>query len=62
MRITERIYAYDLEGEAIRWLDAIKVLSLDCFDTILWRGVAQPTDVFFAMCNDPLFKKLGITP
>lgn len=62
MRITERIYAYDLEGEAMRWLEAIKVLSLDCFDTILWRGVAQPTDVFFAMCNDPLFKKLGITP
>lgn len=58
----EQIYAYDLGGNFMRCLDRIKILSLDCFDTILWRGVAQPTDVFFAMCKEPLFKALGITP
>jgi FMN phosphatase YigB (HAD superfamily) len=31
-----------------------RVLSLDCFDTLLWRKVARPTDVFFSLQNTPL--------
>ncbi|RWM26996.1 hypothetical protein, partial [Mesorhizobium sp.] len=26
--------------------DSVKVLSLDCFDTLLWRKTATPRDVF----------------
>ncbi len=39
----------------------IKVLSLDCFDTLLWRNVAEPTDVFFNLAERPIFKKLKLS-
>ena len=39
----------------------IKVLSLDCFDTLLWRRTATPRDVFYDMQHRPLFKSLGVT-
>ncbi len=42
----------DLSGQQI------KVLSLDCFDTILWRKTMSPQDVFFALANKPTFKSL----
>ncbi len=31
------------------WFSGIKVLSLDCFDTLLWRDSHAPTDVFGAL-------------
>ena len=40
---------------------AIKILSLDCFDTILWRKSASPQDIFFDLQNHPSFKKLDFT-
>jgi FMN phosphatase YigB (HAD superfamily) len=46
-----------------KWLDKFdgaKVLSLDCFDTILWRKVAQPTDVFYSLHESELFRRNGI--
>lgn len=49
------------ELEHLSFADA-KVLSLDCFDTLLWRNVFAPKDVFFTLCNHPLFKKYNITP
>jgi len=41
--------------------DDIHVLSLDCFDTLLWRKTAMPSDVFYAMQHQPIFQKLGAT-
>ena len=38
-----------------------KVLSLDCFDTLLWRKVARPTDVFFNLQSLEPFRSAGIT-
>lgn len=38
-----------------------KVLSLDCFDTLIWRSVATPIDVFYDLQSSPVFKKYGIT-
>ena len=26
--------------------NSVKILSLDCFDTLFWRYVAEPTDIF----------------
>lgn len=39
----------------------VRVLSLDCFDTIVWRKVARPTDVFFALQDSALWQNHGIT-
>ncbi len=38
-----------------------KILSLDCFDTLLWRRTTEPTDVFSELQHNILFKKHGIT-
>lgn len=43
------------------YLSKIKVLSLDCFDTLIWRKSATPIDVFFDMQQRPAFKSLGFT-
>ncbi|MCC8976441.1 hypothetical protein [Bradyrhizobium brasilense] len=39
-----------------------KVLSLDCFDTLLWRKTATPWDVFVLLADSPTGRRLGITP
>lgn len=39
----------------------ITTLSLDCFDTLLWRLTATPRDVFYAMQHRPRFQALGVT-
>jgi FMN phosphatase YigB (HAD superfamily) len=39
----------------------LRVLSLDCFDTLLFRHTATPTDVFFDLQNHPAFRALGFT-
>ncbi len=38
----------------------VKVLSLDCFDTLLWRNTASPTDVFYDLQHAPAMRALGI--
>lgn len=38
---------------------SIKVLSLDCFDTLLWRNTATPIDVFYDLQNRSTFKTMG---
>lgn len=57
---------HTLKANAIdpSWLASfkgIKVLSLDCFDTLLWRKVGQPTDVFFALAQGDAFRRHGLT-
>ncbi|TIO86486.1 MAG: hypothetical protein E5X48_21480 [Mesorhizobium sp.] len=42
--------------------DSVKVLSLDCFDTLLWRKTATPTDVFAVLADNPVARRLGIAP
>ncbi|MER8957239.1 hypothetical protein NKH98_32250 [Mesorhizobium sp. M0833] len=41
--------------------DSIKVLSLDCFDTLLWRKTATPEDVFAVLADNPIARSLGVT-
>ncbi|CAN7143015.1 hypothetical protein LJR234_000046 [Mesorhizobium amorphae] len=42
--------------------DSVRVLSLDCFDTLLWRKTATPTDVFAVLADNPVARRLGIAP
>ncbi|MER9533845.1 hypothetical protein NKI89_29170 [Mesorhizobium sp. M0309] len=42
--------------------DSVKVLSLDCFDTLLWRKTATPRDVFAVLADTPVARRLGIAP
>lgn len=44
-----------------QYSDKIDVLSLDCFDTLLWRTTAEPRDVFHQLENDELFKSHGLS-
>lgn len=55
VRAHELLHAFDY------YRDKIKVLSLDCFDTILWRRTATPKDVFIDLQQQPTFKRLGLT-
>ena len=32
--------------DVLDWFSGIRVLSLDCFDTLLWRDCHAPTDLF----------------
>lgn len=52
-------------NELIQLLDHyandIEVLSLDCFDTIIWRKTATPSDVFYDMQTRPTFAALDFT-
>lgn len=51
--------------ELERFLDdlppGVRTLSLDCFDTIVWRRVAQPTDVFFNLQHTARWRAAGVT-
>ncbi len=42
--------------------DGAEVLSLDCFDTLLWRRTDHPADVFFDLQHSAKFKQLGLNP
>lgn len=43
------------------YADQISVLSLDCFDTLIWRMTASPKDVFYELAKRPLCLSLGVT-
>lgn len=47
-------------GTLLDETEGIEALSLDCFDTILWRHVEQPVDVFFDLQTRPAFVAAGI--
>lgn len=40
---------------------SIKLLSLDCFDTLVWRHAYRPFDVFHAVVKRSAFQRAGIT-
>lgn len=56
---TETIFPNDLISTLDRFGSKIKILSLDCFDTLLWRKTVCPSDVFCILQNLPTFKTLG---
>ncbi|ANN60752.1 hypothetical protein EFV37_31920 [Mesorhizobium loti] len=57
-----QITAKDIPKALDEFGDSLKVLSLDCFDTLLWRKTATPTDVFAVLADTPIARKLGVTP
>lgn len=57
----DKLHANELDSAWLASFDGIKVLSLDCFDTLLWRKVVNPSDVFFALAHSAAFKKAGLT-
>lgn len=61
MTYPTEILAANLDHHWLSCFPAAKVLSLDCFDTLLWRKVAEPTDVFYALPTYDLFKTCGMT-
>ncbi|AWW73554.1 hydrolase [Erythrobacter sp. KY5] len=44
--MNQTILPHELPGALDRAAEGIKVLSLDCFDTLLWRDCHAPSDVF----------------
>ncbi|MEO8400418.1 MAG: HAD family hydrolase [Gammaproteobacteria bacterium] len=60
-KLSDKIFSADLDLALMHYASKIKVLSLDCFDTILWRKTATPIDVFYDLQNRPAFKSLGFT-
>lgn len=57
----DNVYASALDSSWLNSYPDLEILSLDCFDTLLWRKVASPTDVFFALANGEHYKKAGLT-
>ena len=55
------IRASDISAILDYYADKIKVLSLDCFDTLIWRNVAAPKDIFYIMQQRSLAQSLGVT-
>ena len=55
------ILANALDATWLPSFENISVLSLDCFDTLLWRKVAAPTDVFFVLAQTEEFRRHGLT-
>jgi FMN phosphatase YigB (HAD superfamily) len=47
-------------GQLLSQTQGIQALTLDCFDTILWRHTDVPTDVFHEMQQRPAFQAAGI--
>ena len=47
-------------GHLLDETQGIRELTLDCFDTILWRHTDRPVDVFYDMQQRPAFKMAGI--
>ncbi|RWK56806.1 HAD family hydrolase [Mesorhizobium sp.] len=57
-----QIKVHDIPHVLDRFEDSVKVLSLDCFDTLLWRKTATPRDVFAVLADNPVARRLGVTP
>ncbi|RWO03524.1 MAG: hypothetical protein EOS07_33770 [Mesorhizobium sp.] len=57
-----QIKVHDIPNLLDDFGDSVEVLSLDCFDTLLWRKTATPRDVFAVLADNPVARKLGITP
>ncbi len=59
MRNPETIRANAVLSLLDDYAGKIKILSLDCFDTLLWRKAATPKDVFHDLQTKPVFHSMG---
>lgn len=57
----QHIDTQDLLTAFQNYANKISVLSLDCFDTLLWRKTAAPTDVFYDLQQRPAFLEHHVT-
>ncbi|HKQ70363.1 MAG TPA: HAD family hydrolase [Polyangiaceae bacterium] len=55
-----QVRAWELASLLDEFPGPLKVLSLDCFDTLLWRRTATPVDVFFDLASAEPFSRLGM--
>lgn len=60
-RMPLKVTAAELPNLLERCSPRTRVLSLDCFDTLLWRQTATPIDVFYELQASPPFRRLGFT-
>ncbi len=56
----QTITANDMVSVLDRYGAGIKILSLDCFDTLVWRKTASPIDVLHDLQRQPLAQQYGI--
>ena len=56
-----RVSVAELGGFLKKNLTGTRVLSLDCFDTLLWRQLATPTDVFYELQQNKNFRDSGMS-
>ncbi len=59
--IPEAVWPSELPELASRLPGRIQAVTLDCFDTILWRNVDSPIDVFYDLAQRPGMKRHGLT-
>lgn len=45
----------------LEWFPQVRALSLDCFDTLLWRHTERPEDVFHLLARGRLYRASGIS-
>lgn len=50
--MVESLQAQEIESLLDNVDDGVKILSLDCFDTLVWRNVNIPTDIFYDLDID----------
>lgn len=58
LKTKTQIFAAELLNTFEQYADKISVLSLDCFDTLIWRKIADPKDLFYDLEKNGLFKTL----
>ena len=58
---SESVSAHELQIITENFLNQYQVITFDCFDTLLWRNVDKPMDVFFTMAKKPMFQQLNFT-
>lgn len=48
----DALYAWEIETFLDELPETVEILSLDCFDTLIWRNVNRPNDVFHELFPD----------
>lgn len=61
LNVPAKIRASDLVSLFNSLVNEVNVLSLDCFDTLLWRKTIYPKDVFYDLQRYDAFRSFGIT-
>lgn len=59
-RASDKVYSDNLLSVLDKY-PHINTLSLDCFDTILWRKTSTPHDLFYDLQHRPAFKALNFS-